>query len=218
MANFYLICGISGGGKTTLSKKIHKLNPSLKVFDVDEYYAKINGDECIRDNFFKVWINLYEDLHDSEIKGEDVLLTTNALTVSQRTQFLEWFPTFKHHLLWVTAPKEKCIEGNNQRKRQVPIDKLFEQWERMEFPNASEKGWDTICQITNCWDHENYIIFNLKGIIENLITIRKSIDNINDDLISRKELLKHQTIIYDDDGIGYKVVKVKYIEEANFIK
>jgi hypothetical protein len=82
MANFYLICGISGGGKTTLSKKIHKLNPSLNVFDVDEYYAKINGDECIRDNFFKVWINLYEDLHDSEIKGEDVLLTTNALTAS----------------------------------------------------------------------------------------------------------------------------------------
>ena len=34
MANFYLICGISGGGKTTLSKKIIKLNPNIKMYDV----------------------------------------------------------------------------------------------------------------------------------------------------------------------------------------
>ena len=171
MANFYLICGISGGGKTTLSKKIIKLNPNIKMYDVDEYYAKVNGDERIHTNFFDVWISLYQDLHKSELNNEDVLLTTNALTVSQRTQFVEWFPTFKHHLIWVTAPKEKCFEGNKNRTRQVPENKLLEFWEDMEFPNASEKGWDSICQITNCWDNENYIIFNLKGDIENLIQI-----------------------------------------------
>ena len=77
MANFYLICGVSGGGKTTLSKKIHKLNPTLKVYDVDEYYAKINGDECIHKNFFDVWMMLWRDLHNSEINNEDVFLNFN---------------------------------------------------------------------------------------------------------------------------------------------
>lgn len=169
MANFYLVCGISGGGKTTLSNRITKENPNLKIYDVDKYYELINGDECDRSNFFQVWIKLYEDLHESEVKAEDVLLTTNALTESQRQQFIEWFPSFKHHILWVTAPKERCFEGNAARRRQVPIDKLEAQWQRMEFPNAKEKGWDTITHITNCWDNENYIIFELKGKIKDYL-------------------------------------------------
>lgn len=171
MANFYLVCGISGGGKTVLTDRIVKKNPHLKVYDVDKYYEKINGDECDRSNWFDVWITLYQDLHKSELANEDIILTTNSLTESQRRQFIEWFPTFDHHILWVTAPKERCIEGNNSRRRHVPIDKLMAQWERMEFPNASEKGWDTITQITNMWDEENYIIFSLKGDITKLIKI-----------------------------------------------
>lgn len=171
MLNFYLVCGISGGGKTTLSNKIMKNNPELIMYDVDDYYKLINGDERIHTNAFDVWIKLFQDLHKSELNGYDVLLTTNALTVAQRRQFVEWFPTFKHHLLWVTAPKEKCLEGNKNRYRQMPEDKLLKDWERMEFPNANEAGWDTITQITNCWDNKNYIIFNLKGRVNELIDI-----------------------------------------------
>ena len=173
MANFYLVCGISGGGKTILSQKILKLNKDITFFDVDKYYEKINGDECNRSNTFDVWITLFKDIHESEINNKDVLLTTNSLTVSQRRQFIEWFPTFKHHMLWVTSPKEKCILGNESRRRHVPKDVLLRQWEEMEFPNANENGWDTISQITNCWDNENYIIFDLKGDIQNLLTIHE---------------------------------------------
>ena len=63
MANFYLVCGISGGGKTTLSKRIKEFNPNVVMLDVDEYYAEINGDECIRENTFEVWHKLYQDIH-----------------------------------------------------------------------------------------------------------------------------------------------------------
>lgn len=169
--NFYLVCGISGGGKTVLTERIVKKNPQLKIYDVDKYYEIVNGDECDRSNWFDVWMLLWQDLHKSEMAQEDVILTTNSLTVSQRRQFIEWFPTFIHHCLWVTAPKERCIEGNNSRRRHVPEDKLMAQWDRMEFPNANEKGWDTITQITNMWDENNYIIFSLKGDITKLINI-----------------------------------------------
>ena len=171
MGNFYLICGISGGGKTVLSKRIVNKNPGLLIYDVDKYYELINGDECDRSNWFEVWIKLYQDIHESELRNEDILLTTNALTISQRRQFIEWFPTFSHHMLWVTAPKEKCLLGNQERVRHLPDEVLLRDWERMEFPNSNENGWDTIAQITNCWDNENYIIFNLKGNIENLLSI-----------------------------------------------
>lgn len=169
MGNFYLVCGICGGGKTVLSNRIASKHQELVVLDVDAYYEKVNGDECIRKNFFEVWHMLFQDIHDLEISGKDVLLSTNALTVCQRSQFVEWFPTFVHHLIWVTAPWERCVEGNKSRRRHVPDDVMKQQWDEMEFPTAQEKGWDTISQVTNCWDHENYIIYNLKGRIDKVI-------------------------------------------------
>ena len=170
--NFFLVCGISGGGKTVLSNKIIEKNPDLVIMDVDEYYAKRNGDECDRSNWFDVWVKMiYVDLHEYELAGKDVLLTTNALTVSQRRQFIEFFPTFMHHCLWVTSPKERCLEGNKVRRRHVPDDQMEKQWQRMEFPNANEAGWDSICQVTNCWDNENYIFFDLKGNVREILNI-----------------------------------------------
>lgn len=169
MANFFLVCGISGGGKTTLSKKLIEKNPHLKLFDVDEYYRRINGDERIHKNTFDVWSLIFKELHQSEVKNEDVLITSNSLFVAQRRQFIEWVPTFKHHLLWVMAPLEKCLEGNRSRYRTMPEDILIKDWHRMEFPNPGEAGWDTIVHITNCWDNENYILFDLKGNIKDLI-------------------------------------------------
>ena len=171
MANFYLVCGISGGGKTVLSKRIINKNPNIVFYDVDDFYKLINGDERIHKNSFEVWHLLFKVLHEVELEDHDVLLTTNALTVAQRRQLIEWFPTFKHHLLWVTAPLEKCLEGNKNRYRTMPEDKLIKDWHRMEFPNPSEADWDSIVHITNCWDNENYIIFNLKGNVQELIKI-----------------------------------------------
>ena len=170
MSDFVLVAGISGGGKTHLSKKIYENNLNINVIlDVDKYYEKINGDERIRDNMFDVWYTLYKDIHDYEVTNKNVLLTTNALTVSQRRQFVEWFPSFRHHMLWVTSPYEQCLIGNKKRHRQVPEEVLKKQWKSMEFPNANEDGWDTIAHITNCWDDKNYIIFDLKGNIRELI-------------------------------------------------
>ena len=168
--NFYLVCGISGGGKNIFTQHLLDKNPDKEfvIIDPDEYYAKINGDELIRANFFKVWITIYLDLHDLEVAGKDVIFTSNALTESQRTQFLEWFPSFRHHLLWVISPKEKCFEGNQLRRRHVPNEKLEKQWMRMEFPNPEEKGWDTITHIYNHWD-TNYTSNLIKGNIKELI-------------------------------------------------
>ena len=171
MGNFYLVCGISGGGKTVLSKRILEKNPNLVFYDVDDYYKLINGDECIHKNSFDVWHLLFKDIHQSELEGKDVLLTTNALTVAQRRQLIEWFPTFSHHLIWVISPLKQCLIGNRSRKRRMPENLLVRDWHRMEFPNPGEAGWDTITHITNCWDGENYIIFALKGGIKELIKI-----------------------------------------------
>jgi hypothetical protein len=51
----------------------------------------------------------------------------------------------------------------------MPEGLLLRDWSRMEFPNPSEAGWMTITHVTNCWDNENYIIFNLKDNILNYL-------------------------------------------------
>lgn len=169
MSDFFLVCGMSGGGKTTLGKQLVKWNPNLLYFDVDEYYAKINGDERDRSNFFEVWIALYQDLHKAEMENRDVLLTTNALTVSQRQQFIEWFPTFNHHMIWVKSPFPQCLEGNTNRKRIVPLDAMIKQWKTQETPTNAEQNWMTIAEVIPNWQTGEYYIFNIKGYVTNYL-------------------------------------------------
>lgn len=59
MGNFYLVCGISCGGKSVLSEHIEKKNPNLKIYGVDKYYELVNGDERDRSNRFEVWMKLW---------------------------------------------------------------------------------------------------------------------------------------------------------------
>ena len=170
MADLYLVCGISGGGKSKLSHRILSRNPQIShFFDVDEYYAKYNGDECDRRNSYEVWRLMLDDIRECELKNETVLITVNALTVTDRYDIVSWYRSYNKHLLWVISPWERCVEGNLSRRRHVPLGALQTQWTKMEFPNAHEEGWDTITHVTNCWDNENYILFKLKGDISEKI-------------------------------------------------
>ena len=100
MANMYVMCGISGSGKTTFSKEFAKKH-KLKYIGIDDYYALINGDECIHENTFDVWISVFHELHEAEMNNINCIVDTNCLTYAQRMQFIEWFPTFNHHLIYI---------------------------------------------------------------------------------------------------------------------
>ena len=168
MSNLYLVCGIGGGGKTVLSHRIIEKNPGMTLLDPDMYYAKIYGDECNRGDAFPVWHQLFGDLHKLELEGKDVVLSTNALTYCQRSQFVEWFPSFTKHIIWVTSPWDRCVEGNAKRRRHIPEAVLKKQWHDMEFPSGKEPGWETVTHVTNHWTCE-YNIDTLKGDIRKWI-------------------------------------------------
>jgi len=170
MANFYLVCGFYGSGKTTLAKELAKKNDILLV-DVDEFYEKINGSECIRKNSFDVWMMIYNELHKIELEAKDVIFTTSSLQERQRQEFVEWFSTFDFHLIWVMAPLNVCLENNNKRKRQVPMEKIERDWLVIETPNPNENAWKTITHIYNFENNGIYNILKLKGNIETFITL-----------------------------------------------
>lgn len=146
MAKMYLMCGCSGAGKTTFSKEFAKEH-NLRYLGIDDFYALINGDECIHTNFFEVWIEFYKTIHEAEVNNVDVIIDTNAVTKSHREQFLEWFPTFEHHLIYIEANESLRKKNNMSRRRQVPDDAMDRMTALLEKPIG--ENFKTITYIFN---------------------------------------------------------------------
>lgn len=153
MAKMYLMCGCSGAGKTTFAKQFAK-ECNLKYLGIDDFYALVNGDECIHTNSFEVWIEFYKAIHEAEINDIDVIIDTNAITKSHREQFIEWFPTFEHHLIYIDAVPELRKKNNKSRRRQVPDEVMDKMHSRLQVPLEHEQ-FKTITRIIN---HENNFI------------------------------------------------------------
>lgn len=146
MAKMYLMCGCSGAGKTTFSKKFAKEH-NLRYLGIDDFYAKINGDECLHTNTFEVWIEFYKAIHEAEVNNIDCIIDTNAITKSHRGQFLEWFPTFEHHLIYIEANESLRKKNNMSRRRQVPNDTMDRMTALLEKPIG--ENFKTITYIFN---------------------------------------------------------------------
>lgn len=161
-ATFVLICGLSGTGKTTLAKLIaERLN--MRYLGADEFYEKVNGDECIHTNKFEVWMELFKAIHECEIEVIDCLVDSNALSTSGRDEFINWFPNFNHHLIYVDADDKLRMQNNHRRKRQIPESVMIGMRARAEPPvwRTMDKKWKSLLRIQN--SENNYTIIQKEG-------------------------------------------------------
>ncbi len=144
------MCGLSGAGKTTFAKKYAEEN-GLRYLCVDEFYRKLNGTELDRSNFFDVWISFFQEIHRCETEDIDILIDTDNLTRGQREQFLEWFPTFEHHLIVIKASEELRRSNNHRRNRNVPEEEMDAMRLRFSEPadETEDKGWLSITRVVN---------------------------------------------------------------------
>lgn len=147
MAKMYLMCGCSGAGKTTFAKSFAEEH-NLKYLGIDNFYELVNGDECLHINSFEVWIEFYKAIHEEEMNDVDVIIDTNAITEVHRAQFLEWFPTFEHHLIYIDTSPELRDKNNKSRRRQVPDDVMYKMKIRLQVPRTTEH-FKTITIIRN---------------------------------------------------------------------
>lgn len=150
MKRMFLMCGCSGAGKTTFAKRFAKKH-NLRYIGVDDFYAKVNGDECLHTNVFEVWIEFFKAIHEAEEEGVSCVVDTNAITRCHREQFVEWFPTFEHHLIYIKAGPALRMINNLSRRRQVPVEEMDKMTERLEVPYSGTecKDWKTIRMIKN---------------------------------------------------------------------
>ena len=157
MAKMYVMCGLSGSGKTTYAREV-AANNGLFYLGIDEFYEWYNGNECIRENTFEVWIEFYQAIHRAELDGKDILVDIDAPTYVDRTQMLDWFPWFdEYHLICVTAPERLRRANNSGRTRRIPekeMDKMLDRW---EYPHDDfeDSRWKTILCVHN-WNNIQY--------------------------------------------------------------
>ena len=150
MAKMFLVCGISGAGKTTLSKRMAEKHGLLRL-GIDDFYAKVNGDEKDRQNKFEVWIEFFKAIHDVEMSDTDCVVEISGLTKHQRREFVEWFPTFEHHLIFVEADADLRNRNNGSRARRVPQWRINDMESKVQRPdiNSEDNAFTTIAFIKN---------------------------------------------------------------------
>lgn len=149
MARMYLMSGMSGSGKTTFAQKFAAEN-HLQYLCIDDFYALMNGDEKRHEDEHYVWQVFFLAIHLAEEHGRDIIIDTNAPTKSKRIEFLDWFPNFEHHLIFIEASEELCIKNNASRNRQIPIDEMDRMFSELEHPMSSEdRRWNSISVYRN---------------------------------------------------------------------
>ena len=166
----FLMCGCSGAGKTTFAKKYAEEH-NLRYLGVDKFYEKVNGDECLHTNIFEGWIEFFKAIHEAEKEGVNVIIDTNAITRCHREQFLEWFPSFEHHLIFIQADPALRMANNLSRRRQVPAEDMDRMTISLQVPfdGTEPFEWKTIQVIKNennifaepiFWRGEEHMIMN----------------------------------------------------------
>lgn len=159
-----LVCGPSGVGKTTLAKELaEKL--CMTYLGADEFYEKVNGDECIHTNKFEVWMELFKAIHECEQSRANCIVDSNALSSSSRDEFINWFPGFHHHIIYIDADDSLRLWNNRSRRRQIPDDIMLGMRAKAEPPvwRMLDRKWRSLIRIQNIDNH--YRIIQKEGEI-----------------------------------------------------
>lgn len=133
----YMMCGLSGSGKTTFAKAFASEH-NLRYINPDRFYEILNGDECNHYNEFEVWMAIFRALHMAEQDKVNTIFDTNALTVVDRTQILNWFPDFEPILIYICADFNLCLKNNASRRRVVPEAAMHGMMQKLEPPSFNE--------------------------------------------------------------------------------
>lgn len=158
MGKMFLMCGMSGAGKTTFAKKFAEENGYIYL-GIDDFYKdyqrifapNLKSPWSDPKASFEVWQDFFRVINACELDGDDVVIDTNAPTFVKRAQFIDWFPTFdEHNLIYIHADRELRWQNNKSRGRVVPDDVMKQMEKEFQAPVAR---WDGKAVPTDtCWD------------------------------------------------------------------
>lgn len=149
MANLYMMCGVSGSGKSTWADAYEKVY-CAEVFSSDAIRAELFGDENNQKHNSQVFDILHERVRAALIQGKDCVYDATNLNRKRRIAFLkslEDIENVEKTIIICAAPFSECVTRDEGRARTVGKEVIYRQISQFEMP-LYEEGWDAIVTTT----------------------------------------------------------------------
>lgn len=131
MQYVYIICGIPGSGKTTLSKQLAE-EYSMKRFSFDEMNCYTTR------QFVSTAIVALQE-------GKSIIMDSTLLKKASRRIILQAISNFpcRKVCIFMNTPLDECLQRNAQREIVIPDVIIRSIHETMQVPTL-EEGWDEV--------------------------------------------------------------------------
>ena len=146
----YVMCGLSGSGKSTIAAEIANENHNIVIISSDTIREELTGDyenQEHNEEVFKVFHNRIRKNLESK---KNVIADATNLTMKSRRTIMMKVNGLDIHKVCVVIPKpfEQCKIDNRNRKHSVSDEVLDKQIRRFQVP-FMEEGWDEIQIVPN---------------------------------------------------------------------
>lgn len=156
MANFYMMVGLPGSGKTTFA---HNIEKGAVVISSDSIRKELWGSEEKQGDNKIIFEELEKRVMENLAANKSVVYDATNIKAKKRKVFLDKLrkiPNVNTVCMLMSVPYEECLERNAARGRVVPEEVIKRMYMNFEIPQTRE-GW---CQINIAQPNlEGYDIF-----------------------------------------------------------
>lgn len=150
------MCGLSGSGKSTISKKIAEKHNAI-ILSTDGIREEIHGNSEYQDNPEKIFGILRYRIRKNLDNNRNIIVDATNLTVKNRRSIIYYASNYEKTLICyvVNKPYEQCLINNVNREHPVPEYVLEKQNKKFCIPTF-EEGFNKIVIIdTNLLQYSN---------------------------------------------------------------
>ena len=152
IATLFVLVGIPGSGKSTISKKLGcKIHSSdsirFELFGTEEIDETMSAEE-LRKNNCKVFDTLDKRVISSLENGESCVYDATSVSKGSRTNIIKKVSRIpcKKVCIFVDTPFDVCKNRNLNRERIVPETAMQKMINNL-VPPSKDEGWDEIFEI-----------------------------------------------------------------------
>lgn len=160
----YIMCGLSGSGKSTIATQIANENPSTVIVSSDAIREELTGNYEDQEHNEEVFKIFHDRIRKNLENKKNVIADATNLTMKSRRAIMMKVNGLEVHKVCViiSKPFEQCKIDNLNREHPVPNEILDKQIRRFQIPFYEEK-FDEI-QIYN---------LSIRGYMVNDISLEK---------------------------------------------
>ena len=117
MANLYLMCGVSGCGKSTFLKNKIKNNNSVIISRDAIRFSIVKPEEDYFSHEDEVLEIFWNQINEALAANKTVYVDQTSLTPRARIWLLQHITGYEHaNLIWIDEDLETCLERNEMRR------------------------------------------------------------------------------------------------------